>query len=894
MALVITDKQGQSEVINFEEAIFSDEEGRFNDAAAFARYINDKEDQAVKYQTLKDMVEKINNTQEIAEKWAEQVSDIKKAAGIKVKEGDEEMFEQLEAHAKASRTTGDRIEQAKSVVRKLWPTESDVLFQNTPSTSTYWRALQAMATAAAGKHLSFKQALMVMNLSVLHRLTNPGRGVSNQLLVMTADIQAATKSIKGNVNLDHAKNRSTIQGYGYSLNAAGFICKAQDGVFSVPDDTGVEGGSEDDLPALGLGTQPAQIEGTETDDDNFEDLDDIADAADKDYEQGGPDFQAGLVVQELEDDDTVVEEEDEDSEPPTKRRQTTKGKGKAVVPKHKCGCDTTVPQSYLTQFKKGYRPTAIQHSAMVKTWTKYKKKTCYKHDCLILSSLGMKTKGVNRTEAKFLLNKFYEATINSTLGEMKTGMDSYAWFRRSHRPARVDDALGPYKYRHEELGAYRITEAQQMELCAYLKIDQAEWSKVGSINLDCFGWWETVKHEGVSIYDVTLQEFDMYDHHLRLIDNKPNYGWLRTMFHGLGQQAMRQDPMYFMMYSALRKDRNTDLVSYPYYAKFQHKGDATFFRHIDINILDLAKAGRGAYQIQGTTSLDNEFDDDCTEIVPGIYNNIDTWAKDLEGREGVKLSGLVNAINDKVFTAEDKKKYKTDWKGVPCKKLQVRISQPHIPHGAKGPAQRVRRTMLPWFVTVQADGNHLEILESGTWDDLAKAHRELNSAPRTPSGLSNRYGDIPYEFPAAVPLIGLGPLSDSLVCRFKPGNPLVLHAKRALIDGDKQFKDTYLAEWRKVATKAVVEAFKVEKQLEKDLFDKKSYFYMVEKNAEAVQADVMPEGEGEYQFNPHGVRDDAAKALAGYSSDSESAVSNGEAAEDEDMEDYNGDKGAAL
>jgi hypothetical protein len=46
--------------------------------------------------------------------------------------------------------------------------------------------------------------------------------------------------------------------------------------------------------------------------------------------------------------------------------------------------------------------------------------------------------------------------------------------------------------------------------------------------------------------------------------------------------------------------------------------------------------------------------------VLGIHNNIDTWAKDLEGREGVKLSSLVNTINNKVFTTEDKKKYKID------------------------------------------------------------------------------------------------------------------------------------------------------------------------------------------------------------------------------------------
>jgi hypothetical protein len=52
-------------------------------------------------------------------------------------------------------------------------------------------------------------------------------------------------------------------------------------------------------------------------------------------------------------------------------------------------------------------------------------------------------------------------------------------------------------------------------------------------------------------------------------------------------------------------DRNTGLVSYPYYAKYAHEGDRTFFRHIDVNIKQLASSGRGANMIQGTVSLDN-------------------------------------------------------------------------------------------------------------------------------------------------------------------------------------------------------------------------------------------------------------------------------------------------
>jgi hypothetical protein len=50
----------------------------------------------------------------------------------------------------------------------------------------------------------------------------------------------------------------------------------------------------------------------------------------------------------------------------------------------------------------------------------------------VLSSLGMKSKGVNKGMAKERLSKFYEATINSTLGNIKVGANTYAWFRRSH------------------------------------------------------------------------------------------------------------------------------------------------------------------------------------------------------------------------------------------------------------------------------------------------------------------------------------------------------------------------------------------------------------------------------------------------------------------------------
>jgi hypothetical protein len=855
--------------------VFQDEEGRYNTLAEFTQYLENEGDETVRYNTFKDQVEKLNALSEAAEQWAEHFSDIRKKIGFAVKEEDKQLFEDMEVRATKSRTTAGRIASAQNVIRSIWPADADFFAVHGQQSSQFWRMVQTLATSAQGADINFKKALMLINMAVLGRVTQKKRGVSTMLNIQTTDVKAAVAGID---SIPDARTyREAIQAAGYGFDKDGVICPAEQAVRYIMDS------DEDDqdsamadvgFPSPGLGNQTRRIqdvdaEEEEDDEENLDDLDDVADLADHDYDQGGADFEDGYAAQEAHasDNEEIEGGEEDDEQPAAKKRKGNKGKAIATdkdkdKEAHNCGCKTTVSKGYLQQFKKGYRPTAIQHSNIVKTWMAHKDDTCYRHDALILSSLGMKSKGVNKVTAKGRLSIFYQATIDSTLGNMKVDDVMYSWFRRSHRPVRADDALGPYKYRHNVSGAYRLTEGQQQNLRLYLGIDTDEWEKVGSINTDCFGWWKEQTYQGVSIYDVAIQEFDMYDHHLRLIDDKSNYGWLRTMFHGLAQQAMRQDPMYWMMYAALRKDRNADIVSYPYYAKYQKKGDWTFFRHIDINIPDLAKAGRGAYQIQGTVSLDEEKADDCTEIVPGMHNHIQDWAKALETREGVKLSGLVNAITDKVFSDKDKENYGTDWVAVPCKLLQVRISQPHLPHGAQGPAKGVRRTMLPWFVTVQADGHHLEVLESGTWDDLAKAHRELTSAPRTPSGLANRYGDIPYAFPAAVPLSGLGALSDSLVCRYKPNNPLVMHVKKMLVDGSKATRDGYLADWRKAATKAVVEAFEVVKALEKDAFKDKSYFKMIEQNGEAAQADAMPEGEGSYQFDPHGARDGEAKQMA--------------------------------
>ena len=110
----------------------------------------------------------------------------------------------------------------------------------------------------------------------------------------------------------------------------------------------------------------------------------------------------------------------------------------------------------------------------------------------------------------------------------------------------------------------------------------------------------------------------------------------------------------------------------------------------------------------------------------------------------------------------------------------------------KRPAKGKRRTMLPWSCGLQSDLETLEVVENGTWSDLAVAHRDMVAARLSPSGLANRYGAIPFAFPAAIELEGLSALSDALVCRRRHDKYAVVSEKKLLLTGAKADVDLYL------------------------------------------------------------------------------------------------------
>lgn len=110
---------------------------------------------------------------------------------------------------------------------------------------------------------------------------------------------------------------------------------------------------------------------------------------------------------------------------------------------------------------------------------------------------------------------------------------------------------------------------------------------------------------------------------------------------------------------------------------------------------------------------------------------------------------------------------------------------------------------------------------------------ETWAARLSPSGLANRYGVIPFAFPAAVELDGLGALSDALICRRRHDKYAVVAEKRLLLAGAKADVDAYLDRWRK--------AFELVKEAEMEEFGEKSYFYRKANGLPPADADDDPD-----------------------------------------------------
>jgi hypothetical protein len=227
------------------------------------------------------------------------------------------------------------------------------------------------------------------------------------------------------------------------------------------------------------------------------------------------------------------------------------------------------------------------------------------------------------------------------------------------------------------------------------------------------------------------------------------------------------------------------LISYPYYTKYTQPGDKMGFCHIDVNIPKLLYEGRGRYMIQGSVSLDDESEIDSTIIIKGFHKEetIKGW---YERWKTALPNGHVHNFR-KVYNQDDVKKY-GDFTPVPCKAGQVRITTPHLPHGAQGPAAGYRRTILPWYVRVQGDNETLEIVEAGTWSELSLTHTAKTMPPATPSGYKVQYGKPPYRFPGSGSFLSDLPLSQALVGRRRWDDEELLDQVEQLVKSSNEYQ----------------------------------------------------------------------------------------------------------
>lgn len=121
----------------------------------------------------------------------------------------------------------------------------------------------------------------------------------------------------------------------------------------------------------------------------------------------------------------------------------------------------------------------------------------------------------------------------------------------------------------------------------------------------------------------------------------------------------------------------------------------------------------------------------------------------------------------------------------------------------------------------------LEVIEGGAWSQLSEAHRDMTALRATPSRLANMYGAIPYRFPAAVEITGLGAISDALVCRRRWDSVQVLRERGILLGNDMDAKLQYIRDWRSHAAEVAVDAFHAVREAEELAYGPKSFWFLL-------------------------------------------------------------------
>jgi len=345
-----------------------------------------------------------------------------------------------------------------------------------------------------------------------------------------------------------------------------------------------------------------------------------------------------------------------------------------------------------------------------------------------------------------------------------------SWFRQSHRGLSEDNTLGSLKFQPIASPLWNYNQDQVLLRFAGREV-LSEWKRDGTtVVRGAMAWL----FEDEVLRELIKEEVLLYTYYRRLVNGRPNLGWLRSAYHTQIQQISQQDPVYYALMAATNPNKTWKQVSYLYYIKAVLPGDGIYFQHLDLNTKRYVECGRRKNRIQTSLTLNHERVKNCTKVIPGFHTRILEWWQDivkkgeaeLTGKFGSALDDNGNTLKtDDIYTSADAKKY---GKFVPvvCGPGDIRISRPEILHRSTSNKQGIVesnwRVVNPWFVSIQDDHETLDVSESGNWSSVHATHRDLNVTNGIPSGQINTHSFPLYCFPAVVAMGNISALSDVL------------------------------------------------------------------------------------------------------------------------------------
>jgi hypothetical protein len=324
------------------------------------------------------------------------------------------------------------------------------------------------------------------------------------------------------------------------------------------------------------------------------------------------------------------------------------------------------------------------------------------------------------------------------------------------------------------------------------------------------------------VFAIVEEEFNMYKYHLRTeLDGQDNRGWMRHMFYSLPQQVIRQDPGYWAITAAARPDTNYWLISYPYYVKDTSEGENTGFAHFDINVDEFVKSGRGLNMVQGSVSVDDETEDNCTLLVLGFQHVIHEWWGRVTARGKATSGHTTNAKN--IYLPEDRQSF-GPLVPVPCKRGAIRITRPDIMHGSTSKARSRRRTLFAWFCGIRPDHQTLDLEESETWSEVSACHQSFTAPMKSTSGEGFRYGRPTIPFPATTRMASTSAVGDALVGSKRWTDPQVTRMVEILLGPNDDAALALLQSVRDSLSQAIKDAWPFVREAEIKAFGNRSYF----------------------------------------------------------------------